>query len=141
MPLKVDIEKKDPQGLARMSASERPFTKLNYYMMGGCVALIVLGFLLMSGGGSTVEGGFNPEIFSTRRIVVGPALAFIGFLLMAFAIVYQPKSQRRKQREADQALEEVAEEEVAEMASVEAPAVESDATLALETPDTDVKKD
>lgn len=90
--MNLDIEKKDPQGLNKMSAKERPFSKVNYYLMGGCVALIVIGFLLMSGGGSTVENGFNPEIFSTRRIVVGPTIAFLGFLLMAFAIIYKPKS-------------------------------------------------
>lgn len=92
--MNLDIEKKDPQGLNRMSAKERPFSKVNYYLMGGCVALIVIGFLLMSGGGSTVENGFNPEIFSTRRIVVGPTIAFLGFLFMAFAIIYKPKSKQ-----------------------------------------------
>lgn len=59
-------------------------------MMGGCVLLIIIGFALMSGGGSTGTE-FNPEVFSTRRIVVGPLLAFLGFLLMAFAIIYIPK--------------------------------------------------
>lgn len=83
MALNIDIEKRDPQGLDRMEKRERPFSRVNYYMMGGCLALIVLGFVLMSGGGSTVENGFNPEIFSTRRIVVGPMLSFLGFLLMA----------------------------------------------------------
>lgn len=91
MALNIDIEKRDPQGLDRMEKRERPFSRVNYYMMGGCLALIVLGFVLMSGGGSTVENGFNPEIFSTRRIVVGPMLSFLGFLLMAFSIVWMPK--------------------------------------------------
>ena len=36
-----------------------------------CAGLILIGFLLMLGGGSSVEGGFNPDIFSTRRIVIG----------------------------------------------------------------------
>ena len=44
----------------------------------------------MLGGGSSVEGGFNPDIFSTRRIVVGPLLAFLGFLFLAFAIFFNP---------------------------------------------------
>ncbi|MDE6226661.1 MAG: DUF3098 domain-containing protein [Muribaculaceae bacterium] len=74
-----------------MTPSEQPFSKINYYLMGGCLALIIIGFVLMSGGGSSVENGFNPEIFSTRRIVVGPLFAFLGFLLMAFAIVWKPK--------------------------------------------------
>lgn len=96
MALNIDLEKKDKERLDRMSEKDRPFSRINYYMMGGCIALIVIGFLLMSGGGSTVENGFNPEIFSTRRIVVGPALAFIGFLMMAFAIIYTPSSRRRE---------------------------------------------
>lgn len=87
----IDIKKEDKAGLERMTPSEKPFSKINYYLMGGCLALIIIGFVLMSGGGSSVENGFNPEIFSTRRIVVGPLFAFLGFLLMAFAIVWKPK--------------------------------------------------
>ena len=77
-------------GLIKESAAERPFVKTNYILMLGSLALIIIGFLLMLGGSSGVEQGFNPDIFSTRRIVVGPALAFIGFLAMAFAIIYTP---------------------------------------------------
>lgn len=94
MALKFESKPADPQGLDRIKKSERPFTRINIYLMAGCLALIVLGFILMSGGASTVEGGFNPEIFSTRRIVVGPLLAFLGFLLMAFAIIYTPKNRK-----------------------------------------------
>ena len=46
MALNIDIEKRDPQGLDRMEKRERPFSRVNYYMMGGCLALIVLGFVL-----------------------------------------------------------------------------------------------
>ena len=73
------------------SQPQTPFSKLNFILMGGCLALIIIGFILMSGGGSTTAGEFNPEIFSTRRIVVGPTLSFLGFLLIAFAIIYQPR--------------------------------------------------
>jgi len=76
------------------SAAHRPFEKINYYMMGACVLLIIAGFLLMLGPGSSVESGFNPDIFSTRRIVVGPMLSFLGFLFMAFAIIYQPRKKK-----------------------------------------------
>lgn len=74
--------------------SQRPFTKMNFILMAACAALIVIGFILMSGGGSSIEGGFNPDIFSTRRIVVGPTVSFLGFLLMAFAIIYRPKKDK-----------------------------------------------
>ncbi len=77
-------------GLDKVNESQRPFSKINFLMMGGCLALIIIGFLLMSGGG-TNGTDFNPEVFSTRRIVVGPLLAFLGFLLMAFSIIWKPK--------------------------------------------------
>lgn len=71
------------------------FPKANILMMLGCLALIIIGFILMTGGSSSVEGGFNPDIFSTRRIVVGPAIAFLGFLLMAFAIICNPRRKNK----------------------------------------------
>lgn len=77
------------------SATNVLFPKTNVFMMLGCLAMIIIGFLLMSGGSSSIEGGFNPDIFSTRRIVVGPTIAFLGFLLMAFAIVWTPKKRKK----------------------------------------------
>lgn len=82
---------KPERTLRREDKSQKPFSTINYYLMGGCLLLIVAGFLLMAGGGSSIEGGFNPDIFSFRRIVLGPTLAFLGFLLMAFAIVWNPR--------------------------------------------------
>lgn len=76
--------------IRKVNESQRPFGRRNYIAMACCLALIVVGFLLMAGPGSSVEGGFNPDIFSTRRIVIGPAVTFIGFLLMAFAILIKP---------------------------------------------------
>lgn len=80
---------------------QRPFTRINFLLMGCCVIMIVVGFLLMTGGGSSIEEGFNPDIFSTRRIVVGPTVAFLGFLLMAFAIIYTPRSLRAKKNDSE----------------------------------------
>lgn len=85
-------EKKD---INKITPSERPFGKKNFIMMGSCLVLIILGFLLMSGGGNADTTAFDPEIFSTRRIVVGPLLAFLGFLLMAFAIIYSPARDKK----------------------------------------------
>lgn len=83
-----------------VSEEHRPFVRLNFYLMASCVALIVIGFLLMTGSGTTAEGGFNPDIFSARRIVVGPTITFLGFLLMAFAIIYRRKAGKDKKAEA-----------------------------------------
>lgn len=48
--------------------------------------LIVVGYLLMCGPGST-EQAFNPEIFSRRRIVVAPMLCLTGYLLIIIGIL------------------------------------------------------
>lgn len=61
----------------------------NFIGMAIAGAMIVLGFLLMLGASSTAEA-FNPDIFSARRIVVGPVIAFLGFVFMAVAIIVDP---------------------------------------------------
>lgn len=80
-----------PGDIKKVEENQRPFGRRNYIAMAVCLALIVVGFILMAGPGSSVEDGFNPDIFSTRRIVIGPAVTFLGFLLMAFAILITPK--------------------------------------------------
>ena len=54
-------------------------------MMMACV-LIIAGYILMSGPGST-EQSFNPDIFSPRRIVVAPILCLAGYLLIVVGIL------------------------------------------------------
>jgi uncharacterized Tic20 family protein len=61
-------------------------SKTNWILMGVSVALIVFGFLLMTGGASGEK--FNPDIFSTRRITVGPMISLFGFLFMIVAIMW-----------------------------------------------------
>lgn len=84
----MNKEKKD--GIKKESREAMPLTKVNFIWMAAAGALIVIGFLLMLGGSSTPEA-FNSDIFSTRRIVIGPCLAFIGFVGMAIAIIIKPK--------------------------------------------------
>lgn len=72
------------------SFDQRALGRNNFIFMAIAGAMIVLGFLLMLGGSST-ETEFNPDIFSTRRIVVGPAIAFLGFVAMAIAVCVKPK--------------------------------------------------
>lgn len=76
-------------GLLREAAETKPFNKTNFILIAVCLCLIILGFALMAGPGSSIDSGFNPDIFSARRIIVGPLFAFLGFLLMAFAIIYR----------------------------------------------------
>jgi hypothetical protein len=48
--------------------------------------LIIIGYLLMSGDGTT-EQAFNPDVFSTCRIVVAPMLCLAGYLLVVVGIL------------------------------------------------------
>lgn len=84
------MSKEKENNLIKESRETMPFSKNNYIGMAVAGLLIIVGFLLMLGDSSTAEA-FNPDIFSTRRIVVGPFLAFVGFVAMAIAIVVKPK--------------------------------------------------
>ncbi len=64
--------------------------KINFILIGISLIFITTGFLLMTGSATVLE--FNPDIFSHRRITVGPMISFAGFLFMIFAILYRPKS-------------------------------------------------
>jgi hypothetical protein len=69
------------------------FQRGNYVLMLAGLALIVLGFVLMSGGGSEDPNVYNPELFSARRIVVAPFLIVVGFAVEVWAIMRKPKAE------------------------------------------------
>ena len=63
--------------------------KLNLILIAVSVAIIVFGFALMAGAPSGEV--YNPDIFSFRRITVGPMIALFGFVFMLFAILFRGK--------------------------------------------------
>lgn len=67
------------------------FEKKNYLFMGIGLAVIALGFILMSGGGSEDPNVFNPEIYSFRRIRLAPAIVLLGFAIQVYAILLNPR--------------------------------------------------
>lgn len=68
------------------------FSRTNFILLAIGMAVVVLGFILMSGSGSS-ETEFNPEIFSPLRIRVAPIVCFAGFTFIICAIMYKPKDQ------------------------------------------------
>lgn len=80
----------DNQQIDKESRTEFPLMRTNFILMAIAGAAIIIGFLLMLGP-KTTAAGFEPDIFSTRRIIIGPALAFLGFVFMGFGIIYRPK--------------------------------------------------
>lgn len=62
------------------------FDKVNYKTLLIGIAVIVLGFILMSGGGSDDPKVFNEDVFSFRRISLAPTLVLIGFGITIYSI-------------------------------------------------------
>jgi len=70
------------------------FGKENYKLFAIAVAVVVVGYLLMVGGGSDDPNQFNgDELFSVRRITIAPILVLSGLGLAVYAIVKKPKEQ------------------------------------------------
>lgn len=67
------------------------FGRKNYKFMFIGLVFIVIGFILMSGGGSADPNVFNPEIFNFRRIRLAPTLILIGFAIQVYAILVNPE--------------------------------------------------
>ena len=70
-----------------MERRDFAFGKEYFLLIAVAVVLIVVGFLLMSGGGSKDGVSFNPEIFSARRIVIAPLVTVLGFVTMIVGIL------------------------------------------------------
>ena len=70
-----------------------PLGKINFILMGVCLVLIIIGFWLMTGS-ANVGDKFNKDLFETSRVTTGPIIAFLGFVLMAFAIIYRKKGNK-----------------------------------------------
>jgi hypothetical protein len=83
-----------PEATKKTEDTHRPifaFGKENYVLMLVGVGLIILGFILMTGGGSNDPNVFNEEMFNFRRITLAPILILIGFAVEIVAIMKKPK--------------------------------------------------
>ena len=72
------------------------FKKRIYVIMLIGLGLIVLGFLLMSGGASEDPTKFSQEIFSFRRITLATVIVMLGFIIEVFAIMSSDKKNKEK---------------------------------------------
>ncbi len=64
-----------------------PLTRRNYILLAVGFAVIVLGFVLMTGGGSDSPDEFDYAMFSWRRITLAPIVTVGGFVLEIYAIM------------------------------------------------------
>ena len=77
-----------------MDKRDFAFDRMNYILLAVGMAVVIVGFLLMTGPASS-ETAYEPDIFSVRRIKVAPIVCLIGFVSMIFAIVYRPKEDHK----------------------------------------------
>ena len=64
-----------------------PLTRRNYILLVIGFTVILLGFVLMTGGGSENPDEFNYAMFSWRRITLAPILVIGGFAFEIYAIL------------------------------------------------------
>ena len=66
------------------------FDRMNFILIAVGMLIVIIGFILMSGGG-TDDHSFNPEIYNAMRVKVAPVVCFIGFVSIVYAIIRKPK--------------------------------------------------
>ncbi|HHX31588.1 MAG TPA: DUF3098 domain-containing protein [Bacteroidales bacterium] len=79
-----------------MSQKNIALSKKNLLICAVAVVIIVIGFVLMTGPATTFENGFEPDIFSARRIKIAPVVCLIGFVLMIVGVLYPVKENKEK---------------------------------------------
>ena len=66
---------------------QMPLAMRNYVLLLIGAVVIVIGFVLMSGGGAATPEEFHYEIFSWRRITLAPIVVVAGFAFEIYAIM------------------------------------------------------
>ena len=66
--------------------------KRNVLLIGIGLLVMVLGFVLMLGGGSSDPNVFNPARVSARRRTVAPIVICIGIGVILWGIMRKPRS-------------------------------------------------
>lgn len=68
------------------------FDRTNYIIMIAGVVVILIGFMLMSGGATTDPNVFpKEELYSFRRITLAPIVVMLGFGIEIYAILKRPR--------------------------------------------------
>ena len=78
-----------------MDRQKFAFDKTNFILLVAGMVIVIIGFLLMAGEGSS-ETQFNPDIFSVRRVKVAPVVSLAGFVFMIYAVVRRSRGNEDK---------------------------------------------
>ena len=88
------MNKKSSKG-SKESNTGFAFGPHNYRLLLIGLLVIIIGFILMTGGKSDDPNVFNPEIFSWRRITLAPLVVLAGFIIEGVAIMKKPKEDKK----------------------------------------------
>ncbi len=61
--------------------------KKNVIILAISALLVIIGFILMTGGGSKDPNVFSTAIFSARRLIIAPLFVISGFGLALYGIM------------------------------------------------------
>ena len=85
-------ETKKPQTVENTENQKvMPFGKMNYILVLVGIALLVIGFVLMLGGGSSDPDVFNEKMFDFQHITLSTILILAGFVTEIVAIFWRDK--------------------------------------------------
>lgn len=73
------------------SKAPRRLARKNLCLIAIGLLVVVIGFILVAVGPVSGLHNYEPDIFSARRIAVGPMIVFAGYLFIMFGIWYKPK--------------------------------------------------
>ena len=77
------------------------FDVQNYKWLYIGLAINILGYLLMIGGGAEDPSQFDGDaLFSSTRITLSPVLIVVGYIIIFYAIMKRPKEDNSPEKEA-----------------------------------------
>jgi hypothetical protein len=79
-----------------MDKNNFAFGRMNFILLAVGMIVVIIGFILMGGDGTT-DTAYNPDIFSVRRTKVAPIVCLIGFVSMIYAVVHRPKDNNKEE--------------------------------------------
>ena len=90
-PTKSPVKKSTPATTeVRKSNVLFLFDRMNYYIIGGGILLLIVGYLLMSGGEQPANQFNESEIYSFRRITLAPIIVVLGYAVIVYGIMKKP---------------------------------------------------
>ena len=87
--LETKIRKYKLENNKTIRSMRNALSKINYIILLIGSILIITGYVLMSGEGSTLAA-YHPDIFSETRIRIAPLVCLLGYLLNVLGILYRP---------------------------------------------------